>query len=276
MPSAISKITKRALTSAPRIVQAPVSRAAVRGYELVERIRAGRDSPADRDGIALPPAKLRVLVNGSADTGYFLDSGASDAAAIRSLTEEHGLRLDQMTAMLDFGCGCGRVMRHWATLDGPRIAGCDYNPRLVAWCQRSLPFAETFLNPSLPPLETERRFDLIYALSVLTHMSDEAQQAWMEEFHRLLKPGGLLVFTTQGRRFLDRLTQPEAAAFEAGDSVVRLQVVEGSNLCNAYHPEAAVRRLTQDFERIESYDRGLPGVSVESPLGGQDVHVVRR
>jgi hypothetical protein len=45
--------------------------------------------------------------------------------------------------------------------------------------------------------------DLVYAYSVFSHLAEEAHQAWMSEFHRILKTGGLLVVTTQRRAFID-------------------------------------------------------------------------
>jgi SAM-dependent methyltransferase len=52
--------------------------------------------------------------------------------------------------------------------------------------------------PSGAPLPREDgSFDLIYAFSVFTHISD-AWSAWLLELHRLLAPGGLLVASFLG------------------------------------------------------------------------------
>ena len=53
---------------------------------------------------------------------------------------------------LDFGCGCGRVLRHWAGLEGPAIHGSDYYERLVGWCAANLPFVTASVNDLAPPL----------------------------------------------------------------------------------------------------------------------------
>ncbi|MCB0829234.1 MAG: class I SAM-dependent methyltransferase, partial [Solirubrobacterales bacterium] len=50
----------------------------------------------------------------------------------------------------------------------------------------------------LPPLGLEHEsFDLIYAVSVFTHLADESLP-WLIELHRLLKPGGRLIATYMG------------------------------------------------------------------------------
>src|SRR5437762_5272249 len=91
------------------------------------------------DALPIPPERLILSVAGTADAGWFLESGARAAAAIRTALESAGVRLDSVSAMLDFGCGCGRVLRHWASL-GTAVYGCDLSPAHVRWCRRNLRF----------------------------------------------------------------------------------------------------------------------------------------
>ena len=46
-------------------------------------------------------------------------------------------------------------------------------------------------------------FDMIYCYSVFSHLSEDIHREWLDEFARILKPGGLLVATTQPREFID-------------------------------------------------------------------------
>ena len=55
-------------------------------------------------------------------------------------------------------------------------------------------------NPPLP-LPGER-FDVLYAVSVLTHLDEHHQDAWLEEWRRMVKPGGLALVTYRGEGFL--------------------------------------------------------------------------
>ena len=51
----------------------------------------------------------------------------------------------------------------------------------------------------LPPLPLEdESFDLIWSISVFTHLTDNSLP-WLCELHRLLRPGGLLIATYMGR-----------------------------------------------------------------------------
>ena len=75
-----------------------------------------------------------------------------------------------------------------------------------------------------------------------------------------MRPGGLLLLTTHGRAYLDRLSAEEHARFEAGEVVVRWQDAAGTNLCSAYHPEAALRgSLADGFTFLELDPEGAIG-----------------
>lgn len=234
------------------------------------------DGTAASDGFPLPPPTLRVRVVRTGHPGYFLDSGASEAKAIARLAAAAGSPVEEMDALLDFGCGCGRVARHWARLERTAVHGCDYNPELVAWCDANLPFMTTRVNSLAPPLPFERKFDLIYAISVFTHLSEPMQWAWIRELSEALAHGGLLLFTTLGPRFRDRLAGADGEAFDRGELVTRGTEVEGTNLCVAYHPDSLVAQMIEGLEPVESITDGLPGVSTNSPLSHQDVHLVRK
>ena len=74
---------------------------------------------------------------------------------------------------------------------------------MVDWCRENLPFAEVAVNESSPPLPNESStFDLVYALSVFTHLTEEAQRSWIHECFRVLKPGGHLLISTLGEHYL--------------------------------------------------------------------------
>jgi ubiquinone/menaquinone biosynthesis C-methylase UbiE len=173
--------------------------------------------------------------------------------------------------VLDFGCGCGRVMRRWAGITGPSFHGSDYNPNLIDWCRANLPFAHFEVNGLAPPLPYEDdQFELVYALSVFTHLTEPLQHDWMAELRRVIRPGGLLLFTTRGDAWAWKLTLEERAQYEHGDLVVRYGDVTGTNLCAAFHPWPYVHEsLLSGFTLRESVPAALAD-------GKQDVHLAER
>jgi SAM-dependent methyltransferase len=228
---------------------APVYRA----YEWARSIRGSRDGEVDAGGLPVPPPRLRVEVAGTPGLEWFLDSGRQQAGIIRAAAERNGLPLEEAGAMLDFGCGCGRVLRHWARLEGPDIFGSDYNEGLAAWCAANLPFVTASVNQLEPPLRYEDgQFGLVYAISVFTHLPHELERAWIDELSRIVSPRGLLLLTTHGDSYADRLDADERRQYESGEAVVRWPSVAGSNLCTTFHPERYVsERLAPELDLLE-------------------------
>jgi len=102
--------------------------------------------------------------------------------------------------VLDFGCGAGRVLRHFlAEAQTAELYGCDIDAESIDWLERHLsPPLHVFTNRETPPLpQPEGHFDLIWATSVFTHITEE-WSAWLLELHRLLKDDGLLIATFHG------------------------------------------------------------------------------
>jgi len=237
---------------------------AFRAYELAVSLRPARVRAVE--GTPLPPRRLMVRVAGTADAEWFLRSGRAAYDAIAA-----HVPVGDVESVLDFGCGCGRVLRYWSGHDGT-VAGTDRDADAIDWCRRNLAFVRCEQNDLTPPLAfADGSFDLVYALSVFTHLTADLQTAWRDELARMLRPGGRLLLTTHGRSYLPRLDDAERERFENGELVVRWGDLPGSNLCSAYHPERYLR---------ESLSAGLElaAFEPEGALGNptQDLVVLRR
>jgi SAM-dependent methyltransferase len=251
-----------------------LARPTVRLYELALAATSElKRRPDLENGLPLPPARLRTQVGPlHADARFFLESGRQQAELIERVLRDNGVELEELDALLDFGCGCGRVLRHWSRLTETRVCGCDVDPRMIAWCRENLPLAEVTVNATSPPLSyDDATFDLVYAFSVFTHLTEDAQHAWMAELRRVLRPGGYLLFSTLGAHYasLDRLSQPELEAFGRGELVLLYESGSGTSLCSAYHPSEYVRdHLASGFELV-AY---LP----TADEGRHDLHLLRK
>lgn len=235
---------------------------AFRAWESTQALLAGRRSEVDADdALPVPPPRLIVRVAGTADVDWFLEGGRLGAASVRGALQRQGVGLEDLGAMLDFGCGCGRVTRNWAGLSGVQVSGTDLSRPAVDWCRRNLQFARFEENGLEPPLVfADESFDLVYALSVFTHLTADLQLAWRDELRRVLRLGGFLLVTTHGRSYVTRLSTDERVRFERGELVVRWGDVAGTNLCSAYHPEAYLRdRFANGFEFLELEAEGAHG-----------------
>ena len=221
---------------------------------------------------AIPPAELIYLVAGHRNPQKFLESGRTTNESIRRLLKKHNLNVEQLGAILDFGCGVGRVMRHWSSTKGPAWHGTDYNPALIDWCRSNLKFAEFGVNTLSGELPYEAEtFDFIYAFSVFTHLSEPLQFFWINELSRVLKPGGYVWFTTHGEYYLGTLTPDELTQFRSGELVIREQQQSGSNFCAVFHPVSYVHeKIAENFTVVDF----IPGGQHSDFL--HDVHLLRK
>jgi len=151
-------------------------------------------------GLPVPPPMLRQRVHGRFDRESYLNVGRQCARDIRDLLGRAGRDFDSFGEVLDFGCGSGRVLRFLR--DRPescRLHGTDIDEQAIAWCRKHLPFASWSANAPMPRTAyPDRTFDLIYAISVFTHIDEEMQFAWLAELGRIAKPGAVLLLTVHG------------------------------------------------------------------------------
>jgi SAM-dependent methyltransferase len=150
----------------------------------------------------LPPEALAIRV-GVNDPSAALESfDALGADARRRIVDmlPGGWAFDGKR-VLDFGCGPGKVLRHFLDEAGrAQFEGCDIHPPSVEWVERHLnPPVRAFVNEEAPPLaRPDGSYDLIWAMSVFTHLAERSLD-WLLELHRVLDEGGLLIATTLGR-----------------------------------------------------------------------------
>jgi SAM-dependent methyltransferase len=158
-----------------------------------------------------PPEELRKKVAPD-ELEIFLWTGLVDLERMITLYEYHRSKGDPIRpAILDFGCGCGRMSRflndcgtQWSAF------ACDVNGAHVDWCKKNLKGVQTSKSGYLPPLQyKDEMFNLIYCLSVFSHLKEECINQWFAEFHRILAPSGILIATTHGFPALETIRDSE-------------------------------------------------------------------
>jgi len=150
-----------------------------------------------------PPESIQVGMVGSSNQ-QALQEGFNFYRAVRETCLEHGEKWTGKGHLLDFGTGWGRYARIFMKDFRPEnVTGVDVDAKYIQICRDTFPYG-TFktVNP-LPPTELiNSSFDLIIAYSVFSHLSEHVANAWIMEFSRILKPGGIVAITTQGRSLL--------------------------------------------------------------------------
>lgn len=125
--------------------------------------------------------------------------GATIAKHIEQLLLERFDRtIGSFEAILDWGCGAGRLSRY-LSLMSLSVTGIDIDADNVACCDRTLPGARFVHIDLMPPTPfPDGAFDLVIGLSVLTHLDEPVQDAWLAELRRITRPGALLMLSVQG------------------------------------------------------------------------------
>jgi SAM-dependent methyltransferase len=131
----------------------------------------------------------------------------------------------------------------------------------LEWCAENLPFGRFTVNALESPLDYDAEsFDVVYALSVFTHLPMPLQLHWISEMRRILKPGGVLLMSLHGDAMIGRLSRAERADYRAGRLVVRVGDLPGTNHCAAFHSIEFVRNtLMEGFEELEMVPEGATG-----------------
>lgn len=195
----------------------------------------------------------------------YYNDGLETAKEVLILLEKHYDILQKGVRFLDWGCGPARVIRHLRDLlPEAELHAVDYNKQYIDWCASKISgirFALTSVSP--PTWYADGYMDIIMGLSVFTHLSESNHFAWIEELYRIIKPGGILFITTQGKAYEYKLSKEERQKFNEGKLIVRAGVLEGNRLFSAFQNPDFIQLLIQNkFEVIEF----VPGKNnVKSP-----------
>lgn len=177
--------------------------------------------------------------------------------------------------ILEWGCGVSRITRHLPSLSNVRsVAGADMNREMIDWNRRHIEGVEFHEIGHDPPMSfQEESFDLVLAVSVFTHIPGDRQAGWMEEIRRILRPGGVFLFTTQGNAYLSKLTRKERRRLRIEGYVTRGFRQPGHRMVSTFEYKGFVGGLLQGrFETLDFAD----GDEDRGAAGGQDLWLVRR
>lgn len=207
------------------------------------------------------------------DYQKYYEGGEQTAKWLMGLLEPHTDWVGK--TILDWGCGPARVVRHFPKLLGntTEIHGTDYNPNTIAWCKENIPGAQFAINQLDPPTSySNGKFDLVYGISIFTHLSEQNHSKWFDELMRISKKGGVLLLTTHGDVFKAKLADQERQLFEQGKLVERGKVVEGHRVFAAFQPPSYMRQLFEPQAEILEH---LPGQQKSWGLE-QDVWILKK
>lgn len=175
--------------------------------------------PGIHNNLPIPPVHLRQRTGSATSIGSFLSLGERIFHDIGEGLARVGKERASFRQVYDFGCSCGRVLRWFASQPEPAaLHGSDVDHEAIGWCRRHMPFASFRVNGALPPVNYDTAsFDLVYAISVFTHLDEPQQFLWLEELRRIMRRGGYLLLSVLGQHVWQHLPPHQAARLDLDD-----------------------------------------------------------
>lgn len=196
---------------------------------------------------------------GKWDSDEFFATGAKDVTDVLGFIESAGVQLTHGRA-LDFGCGVGRLSQALA-IHFDQVVGVDIAASMVEAARRldgSHGRCTFVVNTTddLGQFATES-FDFIYTHITLQHMEPRYSLRYMDEFARLLRPGGIAVFQVPVPNGRARLTDAVKQHAPALVRMARRFARPGEPLIEMYAvPESDIERVLRSgglsiFAKVE-------------------------
>lgn len=244
------RILRKLVPSVPVLARTPVARV----LDLVDYFLK-RGHPEWKK---VPPASIRMRIGVGnrilRNHQYFIDSGNY---IVTELSEKGYLSRDSQ--VIELGCGCGRnalAFSKYLSEKGGYI-GQDVDRDMIAWCRNNLQSSNVLFydvdvfskvyNPAGKPISDYRlpavdgSIDLIFSLSVFSHLLYQDAAHYVRESARVLTKGGRLHMTLFILDFLrERL----------GDRWTFLHKMENCSVENPKYPEAAVAYDLATMEKL--------------------------
>lgn len=125
----------------------------------------------------------------------YLADGWRSLAELLTLLDRCGRRLSTVTSLLEYASGYGRLTRHLAPLLPGRLWVADVMPGatdFAARCFGAMP-APAATDPGA--LRFDRPFEVVFVLSLFTHLPPARWGDWLRALDAAVAPGGLLIFS---------------------------------------------------------------------------------
>jgi len=192
-----------------------------------------------------PDDDIFAFIAGTPDSNNpirdYLADGWRTLSELMLLLEAVDRPLSKTASMLEFACGFGRFTRHLAPVLPGRLTCADVLPGSVEFMREQ--FGVRAFESSMYPDQVQfpGQYDLVFVLSLFTHLPVKHWNAWLKVLSKAVKPGGLLVlsfhneqaaaefgveFDDSGIFFQASSESPSLDASQYGTTLTTRQIIE--------------------------------------------------
>jgi SAM-dependent methyltransferase len=137
---------------------------------------------------------------------HYVEDARSAVENIEQSLGAVGRSFDDVRSCLDFACGYGRVTRWLVRALGPeRVIAADLDRQAIRFCSHA--FGTSTVRSPCDPARVAIRdsYDVVFVGSLLTHLPVSGCAAALRALRGIVRPDGLLIFSTQGESCLAHL-----------------------------------------------------------------------
>jgi SAM-dependent methyltransferase len=179
-------------------------------------------------------------------------------------------------AVLEWGCGVSRIVRHLYKFIDPKtiVYACDINEAMIEWSKNNINNIAYSKIDYIPPTQYFLgQFDMVYAISVLTHIDTTQQKNWIIEIHRMLADNGIFLFTTHGSHYFHHLISSEKKELNEKGAYTRYYNKKGHRMMTTYNSAKEFCQLIEQYFQVLEFCEGDKN---PEKIGGQDLWIAKK
>ncbi|TXT41017.1 MAG: type 12 methyltransferase [Comamonadaceae bacterium] len=131
----------------------------------------------------------------------YLSDGWRTAVELQQTLDLCNKTLGRCTSFLEFASGHGRFTRHLARIVPKGVLTVsDVVPGSVDFLRETMGVSGFYSDVDPGKIAVPSKYEVIFVLSLFSHLPCETWQAWFKVLFAALEPNGVLVFSTHGQK----------------------------------------------------------------------------
>jgi Methyltransferase domain len=173
----------------------------------------------------------------------YLSDGWRTLSELMLLLESVDRPLVKMNAVLEFAAGFGRFTRHLSRVLPGKVTSSDVLPGTADFLQEQFGVNAFYSSHQPEKLALKPEFDMVFVLSLFTHLPPAAWRVWLEALAAGVRTSGVLVITTHS----ESCAKDQGVAFQ-GDGTFFVASSESPSIDGeVYGTTFTTRRFAEDM-----------------------------